>query len=431
MSVKPASSRTALTVMTAMFFMWGFITSLNDVLIPHLKAVFSLNYTQSMLIQFTFFGAYFVMSLPSGKVVARIGYRNSTIAGLVVTGCGALLFYPAARIPSYPMFLSALFVLATGITLLQVAANAYVSLLGEPRLASSRLNLAQAFNSVGTTLAPMFGGLLILSGATIGTQALLQLTPVQQFAYRLQQAHMVQTPYLLIAGLLFALALLVFFFHLPSLSSVENAHSDEYRFTDALRYRHLRLGVVAIFLYVGAEVSIGSFLINYIALPAIGSMSVASAAKYVSLYWGGAMVGRFLGAAVLFKANPRTVLGSCAIVAVCLLMGTILGHGAIAVVAIVAIGLFNAVMFPNIFTIGTEQLGPLTGKASSLLIMAIVGGAVVPLLQGMLADQVGVQYAFVLPLACYLYIAFYGFQGSKLDLRAVAASTGSPSFARN
>jgi FHS family L-fucose permease-like MFS transporter len=231
--------------------------------------------------------------------------------------------------------------------------------------------------------------------------------------------------------LLFALALLVFFFHLPSLSSVENEHSDKARFADALRYRHLRLGVVAIFLYVGAEVSIGSFLISYIALPSIGGMSVASAAKYVSLYWGGAMVGRFLGAAVLFKANPRTVLGSCAIVGACLLAGAILGHGAPAVVAIVAIGLFNAVMFPNIFTIGIEQLGPLTGKASSLLIMAIVGGAIVPLMQGMLADQIGVQYAFVLPLVCYLYIAFYGFQGSKLDLRAVAASAGSPSFAQN
>ena len=431
MSVKPASARTALTVMTTMFFMWGFITSLNDVLIPHLKAVFSLNYAQSMLIQFTFFGAYFVMSLPSGKVVSRIGYRNSIIAGLVVTGCGALLFYPAAKIPSYPMFLSALFALATGITLLQVAANAYVSLLGEPRLASSRLNLAQAFNSVGTTLAPMFGGLLILSGATMGTHALLELAPVQQLAYRLDQAQMVQTPYLLIAGLLFALALMVFFFHLPSLSGVENEQSDEYRFTDALRFRHLRLGVVAIFFYVGAEVSIGSFLINYISLPAIGGMSVASAAKYVSLYWGGAMVGRFVGAALLFKANPRTVLGSCAIVATLLLLGTMLGHGAPAVAAIVAIGLFNAVMFPNIFTIGIEQLGPLTGKASSLLVMAIVGGAVVPLLQGMLADQVGVQLAFVLPLACYLYIAFYGFQGSKLDLRALAASAGSPAFARD
>jgi FHS family L-fucose permease-like MFS transporter len=431
MSVKPASARTALTVMTTMFFMWGFITSLNDVLIPHLKAVFSLNYTQSMLIQFTFFGAYFVMSLPSGKIVSRIGYRNSIIAGLAVTGCGAMLFYPAAKIPSYPMFLGALFTLATGITLLQVAANAYVSLLGEPRLASSRLNLAQAFNSVGTTLAPMFGGLLILSGATIGTEALLQLAPAQQFAYRLQQAQMVQAPYLLIAGLLFALALLVFFFHLPSLSGVENEQSDDYRFTDALRFRHLRLGVLAIFLYVGAEVSIGSFLINYISLPTIGNMSVASAAKYVSLYWGGAMVGRFLGAALLFKANPRTVLGGCAIVAALLLLGTMLGHGESAVVAIVAIGLFNAVMFPNIFTIGIEQMGPLTGKASSLLIMAIVGGAIVPLLQGMLADQIGVQDAFVLPLACYLYIAFYGFQGSKLDVRAVAASAGGPAVARD
>jgi FHS family L-fucose permease-like MFS transporter len=431
MSAKQASPRTAITVMTTMFFMWGFITSLNDVLIPHLKAVFSLNYAQSMLIQFTFFGAYFIMSLPSGKVVSRIGYRNSVIAGLAVTGCGAMLFYPAAKIPSYPMFLGALFTLATGITLLQVAANAYVSLLGEPRLASSRLNLAQAFNSVGTTLAPMFGGLLILSGATIGADQLSHMPAAQALAYRLEQAHMVQVPYLLIAGTLFALALLVFFFHLPSLAGVENERADEYRFSDALRLRHLRLGVVAIFLYVGAEVSIGSFLINYIALPEIGGMSIANAAKYVSLYWGGAMLGRFLGAAVLFRANPRTVLGACAIAAALLLMGTMLGHGPAAVIAIVAIGLFNAVMFPNIFTIGIEQLGPLTGKGSSLLIMAIVGGAVIPLLQGMLADQVGVQHAFVLPLACYLYIAFYGFHGSRLDVRTLAASARNPAFARD
>lgn len=426
MSAKQASPRTALSVMTTMFFMWGFITSLNDVLIPHLKAVFSLNYAQSMLIQFTFFGAYFIMSLPSGKVVARIGYRNSVIAGLAVTGCGALLFYPAAKIPSYPMFLGALFTLATGITLLQVAANAYVSLLGEARLASSRLNLAQAFNSVGTTLAPMFGGMLILSGATVAASG---MTPAQEFAYRLQQAQMVQAPYLLIAGTLFALALVVFFFHLPSLANVENEQADRYRFSDALRYRHLRLGVVAIFVYVGAEVAIGSFLINYIALPEIGAMSVASAAKYVSLYWGGAMVGRFVGAAVLFKANPRTVLGGCAVAAALLLVGTMLGHGSVAVIAIVAIGLFNAVMFPNIFTIGIEQLGPLTGKGSSLLIMAIVGGAVIPLLQGMLADRIGVQYAFVLPLACYLYIAYYGFHGSRLDAQAAQAAARSPALA--
>jgi len=415
MSAKPASTPVALTVMTTMFFMWGVITSLNDVLIPHLKAVFSLNYAQSMLIQFTFFGAYFVMSLPAGKVVSRFGYRTSIVAGLVVAGIGALLFYPAASIPSYAVFLLAFFTLATGVTLLQVSANAYVSLLGEPQLASSRLNLAQAFNSVGTTIAPYVGGLLILSSAVSSSSTAL---PSNGVAYQLQQAQMVQMPYLLLAAALFLLALVVFAFHLPPLTAGQDAHSGTQAFAAALRRRHLRLGVIAIFVYVGAEVSIGSFLINYISLPKIGNMPVAQAAGYVSLYWGGAMIGRFIGAAVLFKANPRSVLGACALAAAALLALTMCSHGSIAVAAIVAIGLFNSVMFPNIFTLGIALLGSLTGAASSLLIMAIVGGAVVPVLQGLLADQIGVQYAFVLPLLCYAYIVFYGFSGSRPDVPA-------------
>jgi FHS family L-fucose permease-like MFS transporter len=423
MSSKQASPRVALTVMTAMFFMWGFITSLNDVLIPHLKAVFSLNYTQSMLVQFTFFGAYFVMSLPAGKVVARFGYRSSIVLGLAIAGAGALLFYPAALLPSYAVFLAAFFTLASGITLLQVAANAYVSLLGETRLASSRLNLAQAFNSLGTTLAPVFGGALILAGAEAGAAALAQLPVGEQLAARLQQAQMVQGPYVGLALALFVLAAVVFAFHLPPLASEESAEAGSLTFGAALRRSHMRLGVLAIFLYVGAEVSIGSFLINYIALPEIGNMTVSAAAVYVSLYWGGAMVGRFAGAALLRKADPRTVLGACALAAGALLLATMFGHGAVAVWAVVAIGLFNSVMFPNIFTFGIEGMGALTGKASSLLIMAIVGGAIVPLLQGVLADQMGVQLSFVLPLLCYGYIAYYGYRGSRVE-GAVEASPG-------
>jgi len=416
---KTASTPVALTVMTTMFFMWGVITSLNDVLIPHLKAVFSLNYAQSMLIQFTFFGAYFIMSLPAGKVVSRFGYRNSIVAGLLVAGIGALLFYPAASFPSYALFLLAFFTLATGVTLLQVSANAYVSLLGAPHLASSRLNLAQAFNSVGTTLAPYVGGLLILSSAVAAGSSGRSQT--ENVAFQLQQAQMVQIPYLILAGALFLLALVVFAFHLPPLAAVEDEADGRHSFAAALSRRHLRLGVIAIFVYVGAEVSIGSFLINYISLPQIGDMPVAQAAGYVSLYWGGAMIGRFIGAAVLFKANPRSVLGACALAAAALLLTTMFSHGTVAVLAIVAIGLFNSVMFPNIFTLGIASLGSLTGAASSLLIMAIVGGAVVPLLQGFLADQLGVQVAFVLPLLCYAYIVFYGYSGSRPDVPAGSA----------
>ena len=404
----------ALGIVTFVFFMWGFLTSLNDVLIPHLKALFSLNYAQSMLIQFTFFGAYFVMSLPCGKVVSRLGYKQSIVLGLLVAGCGAAMFYPAASLPSYGLFLGALFVLATGITLLQVAANPYVSLLGPAASAATRLNLVQAFNSLGTTLAPKFGGMLILSGVVLGAAEIVQLPEAERLAYRLQQAQLVQGPYLGLALTLAALALLFYIARLPVI--VDDTTAEEaraHRFVDALRHRNLRLGTVAIFVYVGAEVAIGSFLINYIAQPDIGNMAQAQAANYVALYWGGAMVGRFIGAALMQKMAPRTLLATAAVVDMLLLLTTMLGHGATAVWSVVAIGLFNSIMFPTIFTLGIERLGPLTGKASSLLIMAIVGGAVIPLVQGMLADAFGIQHAFVLPLLCYAYIAFYGLNGSR------------------
>jgi FHS family L-fucose permease-like MFS transporter len=409
---RPASESTALTVMTTIFFMWGFITVLNDVLIPHLKSVFELGYAQVMLVQFTFFGAYFVMSLPSGKVVSHYGYRIGIIAGLIVAGLGALLFLPAAMLPSYPLFLFAFFVLASGITLLQVAANPYVSLLGPPQLASSRLNLAQALNSLGTTLAPKLGGLLILSSAVLGAGELAKLPAAQQLAYK---AQMVQLPYLGLAAVLFALAAVVWMFHLPPLAAMEGDADDaRHRFADALAQRRVWLGMLAIFLYVGAEVSIGSFMINYLSLPQIGDMSQARASGFVSLYWGGAMVGRFVGSALLVRVDPRRLLALFAGIAGALVLTTMLGHGQLALWSVVAIGLFNSVMFPNIFTLGIEKFDALTGKVSSLLVMAIVGGAVVPLLQGALADRIGVQPAFVLPLLCYVYIVYYGLRGSRV-----------------
>ncbi|HET6905596.1 MAG TPA: sugar MFS transporter [Rhodanobacteraceae bacterium] len=404
--------------------MWGFITVLNDVLIPHLKSVFTLDYAQVMLVQFTFFGAYFVMSLPSGKVVSRIGYRLSIIAGLCVTGVGALLFIPAAQAQSYALFLFAFFVLASGITLLQVAANPYVSMLGEPRLASSRLNLAQALNSLGTTLAPKIGGLLILSTAVLGAAELAKLSPAQQAAYRLQQAQMVQGPYLGIALVLFALAVVVWLFHLPPVVNTREADDAHHRFADALKHRRVWFGMAAIFVYVGAEVSIGSFMINYLSLPQIGAISEARAAGFVSLYWGGAMVGRFIGSALLTRVDTRRLLATFATIAGLLVLTTMLTRGHLAMWSVIAIGLFNSVMFPNIFTLGIEKFGALTGKVSSLLVMAIVGGAVIPLLQGVLADHVGVQHAFVLPLACYAYIVFYGLRGSRVPEGLASAAEG-------
>ncbi|MCL1633715.1 L-fucose:H+ symporter permease [Luteimonas sp. SX5] len=408
-------TRIAFAAVTAIFFMWGFLTALNDVLIPHLKAVFELNWTRTMLIQFTFFGAYFVMSVPAGWVVDKVGYKLGIVIGLVVAGCGALLFLPAAQIQWYYLFLGALFTLASGITLLQVSANPYVSLLGDPARAASRLNLAQALNSLGHTTAPWVGGMLILATAVLGAEQLAALSEQQQQAYQAAQAQSVQIPYLGLALTLFVLAAVVFVLRLPALTeATERAARRHHTFSEVLRIPHVRWGVVAIFVYVGAEVAIGSFLINYIAQADIGAMSEASAAKYVSFYWGGAMVGRFLGSALLLRVSARRLLALYAAIACVLLLVTVSSHGLVAMWSVIAIGLFNSIMFPTIFTLGIERLGPMTEKASSLLVMAIVGGAIVPLAQGVLADRIGVQAAFALPLLCYAYIIWYGLYGSRL-----------------
>jgi MFS transporter, FHS family, L-fucose permease len=430
MSRRNLSSTAAIAVLSVIFFTWGALTCLNDVLIPHLKAVFEMNYARTMLIQLTFFGTYFLMSIPSGRVVAHAGYKASIVIGLVVAGCGALLFYPAASVPSYLLFLLALFVLASGITLLQVAANPYISLLGDAHGASARLTLAQALNSLGTTLAPALIGPVILSVAVLTSGELAQLPPAQQEAYRIAQAHSVQLPYLGIAVALFALASLVQLLHLPAhAEATEQTDPRRHSFAEALQHRHVRLGVIAIFVYVGAEVAIGSFLINYIANPRIGNIDPGNATRYVAFYWGGAMIGRFIGSALLYRIDPRRLLGLFAAAAIALLITSIASTGTVAMWSVIAIGLFNSIMFPTIFTLGIEGLGPMTSRASSLLVMAIVGGAVVPLLQGVIADfvslqladrlgklaadSVGVQAAFVLPVLCYAYIAWYALRGSR------------------
>jgi FHS family L-fucose permease-like MFS transporter len=412
--VRTASDRVALAVVTTIFFMWGYITVLNDVLIPHLKSLFTLSYAQAMLVQFIFFGAYFAISMPAGRVVERYGYRTAIVMGLAVTGVGALLFVPAARMVSYGVFLGAFFVLASGITLLQVAANPYASLLGDPRHASSRLTLAQALNSLGTMLAPLFGGALILGGVVLGAEQLASLAPAELSTYRATQADVVTGPYLLIAATLFVLAIAMRLFRLPALTAASGNASTR-GIVDVLKLRHVRYGIVAIFVYVGAEVSIGSFLISYLSQPSIGNVSEADASRYVSMYWGGAMVGRFAGVALMSRFAPRRLLTTFALVAAALVATTMLTRGHVALWSIVAVGLFNSIMFPTIFTLAIDRLGPLTDKASSLLVMAIVGGAVVPLMEGALADHIGVQHAFVLPFLCYLYIVFYGLDGSRVD----------------
>jgi len=430
MSTSPRrlSNPAAIAVVSLIFFTWGGLTSLNDVLIPHLKAVFSMNYAQTMLIQFTFFGAYFLMSLPSGAVVSRVGYKASIVIGLVVAAIGAAMFYPAARLPSYPLFLAALFVLASGITLLQVAANPYISLLGDPATSHSRLNLAQALNSLGTTVFPYVIGPLILTGAVLGADQIAAMGAAEQATYRASQAQSVQMPYLLLAGGLLLLAVFVLTMRIPSLREATDAGDPgrHHTYGEALRHPHLRWGVLGIFVYVGAEVSIGSFLINYISGPDTGGLTEATAARYLAFYWGGAMVGRFIGAGLMTRFDARRLLALAAVVVCALLATTMASRGAVAMWSALAIGLFNSIMFPTIFTTAIERLGTLTSKASSLLIMAIVGGAIIPLLQGALADRIGIQHAFVLPLLCYVYIVWYGLRGSRLtgDELAAAPATG-------
>ncbi|MGN7831002.1 L-fucose:H+ symporter permease [Pseudoxanthomonas sp. 22568] len=413
------NTRVALAVVTTIFFMWGFLTCLNDILIPHLKAVFELNYARAMLVQFTFFGAYFLMSLPAGRLVAHLGYKKGIVAGLVIAGIGALGFWPAAELRIYEAFLGALFVLATGITVLQVAANPYVALLGPEQTSSSRLTLAQALNSLGTAIAPIFGGLLILSNTVKSADQIAALPEAEQLAYRVQEAQAVQGPYVGLGIALFLLAVFVFLFRLPALTeSTEQADPVKHTLGEALRHRHVLFGVLGIFFYVGAEVAIGSFLVNYLSMPNIGGFTEQEATNYVAAYWTMAMIGRFVGSAIMVKFSPRKLLAIFAAVNVALLALTMLAEGPVAVYSVVATGLFNSIMFPTIFALGIERLGPLTGKASSLLIMAIVGGAIIPYLQGVLADNIGLHHAFILPLLCYGYIIFYGLSGSRPDASA-------------
>lgn len=387
-----------LVILTSLFFMWGFITCLNDILIPHLKSAFALSYTQAMLIQFCFFGAYFLISIPAGKLVKKIGFRQGIVVGLGIAGIGCVLFYPAAVLGFYPIFLFALFVLASGITILQVSANPYVSILGPSETAPSRLTMTQAFNSLGTTVAPFFGAWLIFSGHDSSQMA---------------DAQAVQLPYLLLATALFVLAIVFSRLNLPEIDQNEQA-SDQPQ-TSAWQHRHLRLGVIAIFVYVGAEVAIGSFLVSFLQQPEIGNLAATTAAHYIAYYWGGAMVGRFIGALVMQRIAGGKVLAFNAIMAVLMLMLAINLTGVIAMWAILAVGLFNSIMFPTIFSLAINQLKGLTSQGSGLLCLAIVGGAIVPVFQGLLADSLGVQLAFVLPVFCYLYIAFYGVKGSTVD----------------
>ncbi len=419
MGERPSTDVRAMSTATILFFMWGFLTCLNDILIPHLKAIFDLNYGQAMLVQFSFFSSYFVFALPAGKLVEWRGYKQTMVIGLLVMAVGALLFLPASSLASFGVFLSALVILAGGITCLQVSANPYVTHLGPSSTASSRLNLAQAFNSLGTFIAPFFGSILILSSVQATPEHMRSFSAAVLQQYRVQQASSVRLPYLGIALTLVLLSVAIALVKMPPMDFTRDFRPGELQSTPSgsiWSHPYLLMGALGIFVYVGAEVSIGSFLVNYFGLPEIGHLAEKTAARYVSFYWGGAMVGRFIGSALLRRLKTGVVLGGAAVVAFSLVTISMMTHGHVAMWTIIAVGLFNSVMFPSIFTLGLSNLGELTSKGSSLMVAAIVGGALIPLGEGHLADRIGIQHAFMIPAACYVYIALYGFiAGKRVD----------------
>ncbi len=385
-----------MVLMVALYFSIGFITALNDILIPHFKDLFHLSNVLALLVDLCFFGAYFVMSLPSGWIVGRIGYKSSITTALSTMGCGLLLFVPASIVISYPVFLFALFVVG-GLALLQVAINPYVGALGNPETASSRLNLCGGLNSLATTIAPKVGAAFIFIAAGAATA---------------QLARSVRLPYLIIAGFTFLVAIITRFVHLPEL--IEKPSTTASSEGSAWQFTHLRLGAAAIFAYVGVEVAIGSILINFLGQPSMGSLSHVAAAGYVSLYWGGAMVGRFIGSFALIYIRAQRALAAVATSAVILVAVTVFGHGHLAMWAIVACGLFNSVMWPCIFPLSLRGLGTFTSQGSGILVMMVVGGAIIPELQGFLADKFGYQHSFLIVLLCYAYLVYFALSGYKV-----------------
>jgi FHS family L-fucose permease-like MFS transporter len=377
-----------------------------------MKSLFDLNYTQAALIQLSFFTAYFVIAFPSSWLISRLGYQRSIVGGLAISALGAFVFYPASVAQSYPMFLGGLFTLASGFALLQTAMNPYVAVLGPSDRSSARLVLSQAFNSVGTTIAPVVGAVLILGAHALTSTEVAALADSDRIAYRASQSESVQMPYLILTGMLALLALVVARLKLPKINDVEGQEERNVSFFAPLRVPHLFKGVISIFAYVGAEVAIGSFMVNYLYERA--GLTEASAAQYVAMYWGGAMVGRFIGSYLLTRLAPGSILGVMATINIVLTASSTMLTGMTAAYALVACGLLNSIMFATIFTLAIKDLGVMTNKGSSWLIAAILGGAIIPALQGVIADQTGtLVWSYLLPTGCYIYIAYYGFLGSR------------------
>ncbi|CAN5247833.1 L-fucose:H+ symporter permease [soil metagenome] len=410
----------ALTLLASLFFMWGFITVINNTLLPHLRSVFDLSYTQTTVIESVWFIAYFVASIPAAKLIERIGYQKSLVVGLLIMAAGALGMVLAASIPSYGVTLTMLFVIASGITLLQVAANPYVAVVGKPETASSRLNLVQALNSAGTMLAPMFGAYLILGRSKGGTSnAGAVLTPAE----RLADAHSVILPYVLVAVVLVVLAVIISRFPLPAMgaatqrvvSTEPKIGSPWQRFWNhpLWKHRNLVLGVPAIFIYLIAEIGVANLFVNFVSQPEIADLTHEQAGNYLSFLWGGMMVGRFAGSAIMQRVQAEKILAIASVGAFLVMLITVFTTGPVAMWALILVGLFHSIMFPTIFTLGIRGLGPLTEEGSGLLVMAIAGGALV-IVQGWLADHYGLQMSFLLTAACELYVLYYALWGSKV-----------------
>lgn len=425
------SYRTAFIFLTSLFFLWGFITVLVDSLIPRIRELFTLSYFQAGLVQFAFFGAYFVLSIPAGHLLSKIGYKKGIVLGLATMAVGCLLFYPAASFREFNIFLLAYFVLAGGMTILQVAANPYVAALGSEEGASSRLNLSQAFNSLGTAIAPAVGAMFILSDKVKSTEEINALTGAAKETYLTSEAAAVQSPFLGIAGFIVILALVFLFVRLPKILGSAVSKGSYFK---VLKNSSLRMGAVGIFLYVGAEVAIGSYLVNYFmdmnlyasvsqsnimmgiadTIAALfnttfeGKDAKALLGVFVTFYWSGAMIGRFIGAYLTTIIKPSRVLFSFAVGAIIMILISMTTTGFVSMWSILAVGLFNSIMFPTIFTLAIDGLEDLKPQASGILCTMIVGGAIIPPLYGFLTDNLGFKWALVLLIFCYGYIVFYG-----------------------
>ncbi len=405
----------AMAMVTTLFFIWGFCTVLNDILIPHLQTVFGLSYGRASYVQIAFFGSYFLFAQPSSKLVEWIGYQRTMVAGLIGMGIGALLVIPAAKVASYPFFLVAEVVLAAGITALQVAANPYVTVLGPPETASTRLNLTQAFNTLGDVAAPYVGAMLILGGATAANSSI----PTGGAALTTYRSHLVssvQMPYLGIAAVIIVLALAIAFYRFPRLEVTRDYRPANLNIKQdsVWNHPHLYLGAIAIFVYCGAEVSVGSFMARYLADPEIGNLPLETAAKLVTLFWLGMAIGRFVGSALMQRVAPQKLLAWAGVGAGLTVLCSLLTTGHIAMVSILCVGLFNSIMFPTIFTLGVAELGPLTGRGSGLLVQAIVGAGVFSFAMGRSADRFGIHHSLIVPFLCYLFIIFYGVRGYRI-----------------